>query len=93
MTGLSCSAVQNLIDQAVALGYEYAPIREGTLGYGKFVLIAPEHPNPEKIYMNIVVEEYYVNEWSSGHKLRHCAKLSKALMKEIQKASDEYADE
>ena len=90
MTGYSCSAIQNLIDRADALGYTYAPISEGTLGYGKFVLIAPEHPNPEKIYMNIVVEEYYVNEWTSGHKVRRCAKLSKALQKEIQKASDEY---
>ena len=83
MTGLSCSAIQNLIDEATARGWEYVPIHEGVLGYGKFVLVAPEHPNPEKIYMYIVVEEYYVNEWTSAHKLRRCSKLSKALQKEM----------
>ena len=89
----SCSAIANLLDQATAFGYTYCPIREGTLGYGKFVLIAPEHPNPEKIYMNIVVEEYYVNEWTSAHHVRKCRKLSKQLLKEIQKASDEHGRE
>ena len=92
MTGWSCSAVQNLIDEATKRGWEYDPIREGTLGYGKFVLIAPEHPNQEKIYMNIVVEEYYVNEWTSAHKVRRCAKLSKKLIAEIQKYADEVID-
>ena len=88
MQNLSCSAVQNLIDGAIARGWGYCPIREGPLGYGKFVLVAPKHPDERKVYMNIVVEEYFINERSSGHRVRRCAKLSKALQKEIQKASD-----
>jgi len=88
MQNLSCSAVRNLIDEATARGWEYAPISEGTLGYGKFVLIAPECSIPGRCYPNIVVEEIYINEWSSGHKVRRCRKLSKQLQKEIQKASD-----
>ncbi len=93
MSGLySCSAIQNLIDKADALGYEMAPMSEGTLGYGSFVLIAPKCANPKKYYPHIVVEEVYLNEWSSAHKVRKCKKISKALETRIQKYADKVVE-
>ena len=90
MAGLfSCSSVRNLIEDACAKGYEYAPFAAESLGYGSFVLIAPEHPDPKKEYLNIVVEEVCLNEWSSGHKVWRCRKISKNLQRKI----DKYARE
>ena len=59
-------------------GYTIAQIRDGSLGYGKLVLIAPEG------YWNFVIEEIYLNPWSSGHSVRKCREISKRLQAEIE---------
>ena len=85
MKGLySCSAIAGLIENATGQGYELVQFRPESLGYGGFVLIAPR-PDWE----NVVVEEVYLNEWSSAHKVRRCRKISKKLQKLIREYEDE----
>lgn len=57
--------------------YTMAQIYDGCLGYGKLVLLAPPG------YWNFVIEEVPINEWSCGHTVRKCQKISKRLQAEI----------
>lgn len=85
MKGLySCSAIAGLIENAEQQGYELVQFKPESLGYGGFVLMAPR-PDWE----NVVVEEVYLNEWSSAHKVRRCRKISKKLQKLIKEYEDE----
>ena len=65
-------------------GYTSIQLREGVLGSGDFLCIAPD----DKHY-HILVREVYLNEWSSAHSVRRLSKISKALQKEIEKAERE----
>ena len=85
MKGLyTCSAIAGLIENATGQGYELVQFKQESLGYGSFVLMAPR-PDWE----NVVVEEVYLNEWSSAHKVRRCRKISKKLQKLIKEYEDE----
>ena len=81
----SCTAIQTLLELAKKNGYEKKDFADGCLGYGSFVLIAPECKIPGKINYHVVVEEVYINEWSSGHKVRNTRKISKAIQRKIDK--------
>ena len=75
-------AVDDLRDRLVnEYGYNTIQLHEGVLGSGSFVCLAPD----DKHY-NFVVREVYINEWSSGHTVRRCAKISKKLQSEIDAA-------
>ena len=90
MAGLyNCESIRKLIAEACERGYEYAPFGPESLGFGSFVMIAPKHPEKNKYYMNIVVEEVYQNEWCSAHKVWRCRKISKNLQRKIQKYAEE----
>lgn len=59
------NACEKLIgDYVNVFGGEIVEIEEGCLGLGKILL----HSAPNK--KTIVIEEVYLNEWSSGHKVR-----------------------
>lgn len=75
----SYTAVENLINTLMEnANYEVVQLNEGSLGYGDLVLIAPDEN-----HWNFVVREVAINEWSSGHTVRRCKKISKKLQKEI----------
>lgn len=95
MTGIfGCLQVDALMQKCMDNDFEFVTLldadgvpNEGTLGYGHFVMLAP--PNtPTCRWWNFEVTEVYLNEWSSGHKIRRFHKISKALQKEIDRARD-----
>ena len=62
--------------------HEYIQLQEGCLGLGKILLRAYDQTS----HWNFVINEVYLNEWSSGHTFRKCGKISKQLEKEIEQA-------
>ena len=71
--GLYClSVVEGLMQKCMDLGYEFIEISEGTLGYGHMILLSHDEN-----YMNVEIQERYINEWSSGHYIRKFTKISK----------------
>ena len=66
------------INELIALyeskGGFYCQIKEGVLGFGKFILYG-------KGLKTAVVQEMYLNEWSSGHKMRFYNKTPKKYKK------------
>lgn len=65
------------------VGYEWIQLQEGSLGLGKVLFRAPDDK-----HWNYVVREVYLNEWSSAHTIRKCAKISAALQREIDSAEN-----
>lgn len=81
----SYKAVDELRDRLRdELGYTSIQLREGVLGSGDFLCIAPD----DKHY-HFLIREVYLNEWSSAHTIRRLSKISKALQNEIEKAERE----
>lgn len=62
-------------------GYTSIQLREGVLGSGDFLCIAPDEQ-----HYHFLVREVYLNEWSSAHTIRRVGKISKALQAEIDTA-------
>ena len=83
----SLSSVENLISDAIEMGYSMVQLREGVLGLGDIVLISPDDN-----YYNYVIREVVLNEWSSGQTVRRCRKISKALQEEIYRAENQLED-
>lgn len=77
------SVIQNLIQDAIDQGYEVLTVTEGVLGYGTTVLISPK---PE--WYNFVIQEHYLNQWSSGHTVRRTQKFGKKLLEQIEAARE-----
>ena len=59
-------------------------LQEGTLGYGKILCTGVEN------CPSILITERYVNEWSCDHTFRVINKLSKKLLKEMEKSACSY---
>ena len=78
------SVVEALMQKCADLGYEFIEIEEGVLGYGHMILLSHD---PD--YMNVEIQERYLNEWSSGHYVRKFNKISKRIQKLIDKAHEE----
>ena len=66
----SCTAVEKLINQYAEKGGECYQIEEGSLGYGQMILYGDG-------LKTAVITEVYLNEWSSGHKIRMYNKMPK----------------
>lgn len=75
-----CSEIAKLINACSEMGYTMEMFRPESLGYGSFVLVSPDEN-----HWNFIVEEIYLNEWSSGHTVRRSMKISKKLQVEIDK--------
>lgn len=58
--------------------YTMVHVEEGSLGLGDVVMV-PSHDNQ---YF-FIIREYYLNEWSSGHKYMKCRKLPKEWDKKV----------
>lgn len=78
------SAVEGLMQKCADLDYEFIEIEEGVLGYGHMILLSHD-PH----YMNVEIQERYLNEWSSGHYIRKFNKISKRIQKLIDNAHEE----
>lgn len=63
-------AVQELADYYIENGGEMYELVEGTLGWGTTVMVRDG-------WKSVVVQEVYVNEWSSGHTVRRYDRLPK----------------
>lgn len=66
--------IYKLIDLYESRGGFYCQIEEGVLGFGKFILFG-------KGLKTAVFQETYLNEWSSGHKMRFYKKTPKKYKK------------
>ena len=77
-------STDDFIRSLIARGWEGIQLDEGSVGVGEWVLIAP---TPQQY--NFVIKERYLNEWSSAQTIRRCKKLSKAILKEIEKHEEE----
>lgn len=82
----SYEAVDEFISRLYESGYETIQLNEGTLGSGDWVLIAPNDNQ-----YNFVIREVALNEWSSGHTIRRCSKISKKLQAEIDRLFEEIS--
>lgn len=73
----SLSAVENLIKRYSDKGGYMVEIKEGSLGYGTTILAG------EKLKTTII-QEVYLNPWSSGHTVRMYRKCPKKYAKYLQ---------
>lgn len=64
------SSVEKLIADYLAAGGQLLQIEEGTLGCGYALL----YDSNEKLKF-FVIKEVYINEWTSGHKVRGYNKI------------------
>ena len=76
----SSSAVAELVGRNYLVPYEFRRFAPEVLGWGGFVLISPDN-----MHKNIVVEEVYLNEWASAHKVRFYNKIPAGIMRRIEK--------
>lgn len=82
----SYEAIDKFIIKMVEKGYEAIQLEEGCSGSGSWVLIAPND-----YQYNFVIREVAISDWSSGHTIRRCARISKRLQMEIDAAMDKTA--
>jgi hypothetical protein len=66
-------ACEKLIHHYIEHNGEIKTLEEGCLGLGKLLLTAPS-------LKTIVIQEVYINEWSSGHKVRIYKKTPKKYL-------------
>ena len=59
-------------------------LEESVIGYGKLLCTGVDG------YPSILITERFLNEWSSDHYFRCINKLSKKLLKEMEKATGYY---
>ncbi len=70
MKTYTLEAVDRFIAKYIEKGGQIINIAEGSLGYGKILLIAEG-------MRSSIVNEVYLNEWSSGHTVRQYISLPK----------------
>lgn len=76
-------SVEKTVNELVERGWTPVQLREGTLGLGDLVLLAPGEG-----YYNFVVREVAVNSWCSAQTMRRCARISAKLQAEIDAARE-----
>jgi hypothetical protein len=77
---ISLANAENLMNRYFEKGGDVTTVREGVLGLGTVIL------HSDKLHQ-FVIEEYYLNEWSSGHRVK---KYYKELPKKYQKMLEDY---
>lgn len=79
---ISNEQIKDLTNRYINAGGEVVEIVPGTLGYGTTLLLNNGHNLKE-----FVIEEYYLNEWSSGHRL---LTYNKGISKKYQDMLEKY---
>ena len=82
---VTLKAAQDFIQRYIEAGGDAVCIDEGTLGLGTVLLI-----NNGLELKEFVIQEYYINEWSSGHKVYS---FNKGLPKKWERALELYESE
>ena len=67
---VSLKYVDNLIEKYMSKGGQMYTINEGSLGYGDVILFGEG-------LKTCIVNEVFLNPWSSGHKIRFYNKMPK----------------
>ena len=70
----SLSAIETLINKYLKEGGEFETVKEGSLGYGLAILKGEG-------LKACVIQERYLNPWSSGHSVRFYNELPKKYAK------------
>ena len=81
-TFYTTESINNLINRYVEKGGEVTELIPGCLGFGLTLLHAPE----EAKLKTIVIEEKFLNEWSSGNTVRKYNQMPK----KYEKMLDDY---
>lgn len=76
-----CDSISQLIELYCSKGGVAYTIDEGVLGHGTLVLSAPK-------CKYCIIKEVYLNEWSSGHKVRFYNELPKKWEQAIDSISN-----
>jgi len=76
MQNYSSTQVGNLIDKYIDKGGEVITIEEGCLGYGITVCLGEN-------LKTAIIQEFYLNEWNSSHKVRFYNKIPKIWQNKI----------
>ena len=76
MKNIYTTGIGDYIDWLIKQNYEMFTIKEGTLGWGKTVLVKDG-------YKSVVIQERYLNDWNSGHTIRKYNKLPKVYERAI----------
>ncbi len=76
MSYYTLEVVEGLINHYIENGGECTEIREGVLGYGTLLLTADGKKS-------VIINEVYLNEWSSAHTIRMYNKLPKKYEKYV----------
>lgn len=90
-TGYDCTAVRKFIDHyrnecwKVDKEPDIITLQEGTLGYGTMVLKCDG-------FKTAIIQERYLNCWSSGHTIRLYNKTPKKYLILIKRKEEEYGD-
>jgi hypothetical protein len=79
----TCGAIKKLAQRYYEKGGEVTEIEPGSLGYGLTLM----HGEGLK---TAVVKEVYINEWSSGHKVRLYNKMPEKYRKMINEREVTY---
>lgn len=78
MRNFCLKSIEELIEQYVhEFGGEMYQLEEGGVGLGLVVLTGAEEKK------SVIIREYYLNHWSSGHDLKLYSKLPKKYQKMI----------
>ena len=87
-----CTAVANINERyrreckKVHKEPDIITLREGTLGYGNMVLMCDG-------FKTAIIQERYLNCWSSGHTIRLYNKTPKKYLILIKRKEEEYGDD
>ena len=89
MTYWRLDSIKTLISRYLDIGGEMTTMKEGCLGYGTTLLHAPK----EAKLKTIVIQEHYINPWSSGNTVRLYNKMPKKYEKWLEKVLNSFEDE
>lgn len=76
-----CDWLSKLNDE----GYDCVQLDGGGCGCGNWFCISPD----DEKYYHFVIQEVYLNEWSSGQTIRRRSTISKEMQKRIDLARNE----
>lgn len=74
MKTYSCSVIADFLEVLTRDGYSLKTVKEGILGYGHIIALAPSAE-----WQNVEIKEIALNEWSSAHTVRGFRKISKRI--------------
>lgn len=78
----SIKYIQNLINRYIEKSGEFVTLKDGCLGYGLSMLYGEG-------LKTIIIQEYFINSWESGHTIRKYNKMPKKYENMLYKLYEE----